>query len=1013
MSFNQEKQGIVKDFSGFDNKDISPKTIKTIKTTTDILNVRKRANIQQLATGSLDSNQITLNGEMNTTDTSNVDLNGLITINNAVYVLTIEQLEEQLAQAAVTGGKSIIVAPGTFNVSSQLVIPANTDIRGSGINTTIFQPISGFSGQSMFKFGGNNSSITDLQLNGGGQSINLLIINGVSNIVLNLLNFKNSNGNHIIIEKSNNIDITETFFSGKTSGSSNHFIYIGYGAKRVNFIGCSMSDISSGNCIHIYYESILGNSSDNISTLSFTDFSVNDISTGKVCLVSAITEALNSNEYNPGALELVKNINFDNFTINDSKSGEECGPTFDLDICNQINISNINIENIVYNSGFSVFNCRRLNNLYINKVIDRGSSGYGNFFSFSREIINLYLTDCIFESETQNNTSRLINIVPFLDGVGCRNIIISRIRSVNFGKVLSVIGVSNFKFLDSDIISGNSGQNFTLEFTADFNDLRNIFIRGNRFIDTSSHGTQNEFGTIRIFNNRFEFKECENINIEGNTIQSNGTFCVMEGPVSKLNITTNTVYGNGTLCRGVYIVDEVDFLNSPDPVPQDGTDYVLENINISNNIVEFPNGGDFIRFSTSFRSSGDFIVDKVSVFNNQVKTSDGDFIRLSLNETDRDPACNDFFIQNNTFDLISTSGFSSLAEVATTGVLNRLNINNNSAITRTGIEVSGFIKNTVITNNNLVFNGLSGGVFGIALSIRNVGGDDRLLCNVSNNIVFKYLMPVIIIPADVTSYFSITNNSFDNVNDVNETYNTIAPIGSLLPSDLKTLDIPNGKNITIRDNEFPRVLTDSTFDCFYISHLMCDTSSNNITVTMKNILPKSKGQKCKVELIDSTNDVTVQDENGDTLAILSTDSSVNPTTDDFLIFEWDGRKWGYNHTFSEFNSPDITDPSNPSRDSGVMDWNIYRQGNIVTVNYRFDGFVSPTVNFVDFRLPVGFRPKQDVLARNAIGASATSIFIHIWVRGDKFRIAPINYSGSPVNFGGDQQIDGCVTYVVD
>jgi len=216
--YNQS--GTIKDTGGFQNKDAVPKTVTTIEVNTKRLNVEEEAVINDISANSISTSQLIVNGLFKTTARSTIDINGLTSINNTVYVLTMAHFESELIKAAVTGGTSIVVAPGIFIVSSPLVVPANTDIRGSGINTTIFKARSGFgTSNPMFTISGSNSSISDLQYNGNGGTVGLLKLASVNFVFLDKIKFTNTLGTMLELESSTKANITNVLFTEKPSSA--------------------------------------------------------------------------------------------------------------------------------------------------------------------------------------------------------------------------------------------------------------------------------------------------------------------------------------------------------------------------------------------------------------------------------------------------------------------------------------------------------------------------------------------------------------------------------------------------------------------------------------------------------------------------------------------------------------------------------------------------------------------------------------------------------------------------
>lgn len=212
--------GVVKDTSGFNSKDITPKTVTTTEVNTKRLNVDEEAVINDLTANSVSASQVIVNGLFKTTARSTIDINGLTSINNTVYVLTMTQFESELVKAAVNGGTSIVVAPGEFIVSSPLTVPANTDIRGSGMNTTIFKARSGFgSANPMFNFTGSNSSMSDLQLNGNAGTVTLLKQTSVNFVFLDKLKFTNTSGTMLELDSATKSNVTNILFRTKPSSA--------------------------------------------------------------------------------------------------------------------------------------------------------------------------------------------------------------------------------------------------------------------------------------------------------------------------------------------------------------------------------------------------------------------------------------------------------------------------------------------------------------------------------------------------------------------------------------------------------------------------------------------------------------------------------------------------------------------------------------------------------------------------------------------------------------------------
>lgn len=241
-----KNKGIIKDFAGFTNRELTPKSIRTQDITTKKLSVTDNAEIQNLDVDSINASQFNLNGQFNSTSTSVFDFNGLIKINQAEYILTALQLEQALADAAISGGKSLILAPGIFFISETLIIPANTDLIGSGPNSTIIKTRDGFASSpssAMYIAGGNNV-IQNLQIDGNNGRSRLIDITNCSNVGIQNLELKKTSGGFINIRNSaNNVFINNILFKEKqysTEGvinisGSNSIIISNYRIIDINF----------------------------------------------------------------------------------------------------------------------------------------------------------------------------------------------------------------------------------------------------------------------------------------------------------------------------------------------------------------------------------------------------------------------------------------------------------------------------------------------------------------------------------------------------------------------------------------------------------------------------------------------------------------------------------------------------------------------------------------------------------------------------------------------------------
>lgn len=205
-TFSNRNTGFVKDTSGFGSLDITPKTVNTTDVCTDTLTVKEEAFINALSADCIATSDLVLNGRFSTTDTSVIDLNGQIEINNTVFINTMDQLINELLEAGITGGTTINVAPGIYIVNEPVKIPANTNIRGSGSNTTIFRARTGFIGE-METVCGNNVGLADFTLDLAGSGGTGIGVNGFTNTDIQNVKVKNGEkGANLINTKETRFD---------------------------------------------------------------------------------------------------------------------------------------------------------------------------------------------------------------------------------------------------------------------------------------------------------------------------------------------------------------------------------------------------------------------------------------------------------------------------------------------------------------------------------------------------------------------------------------------------------------------------------------------------------------------------------------------------------------------------------------------------------------------------------------------------------------------------------------
>lgn len=342
------KMEYVKQTEGYSNGDIRPKRIDTSAVTTVDLTA-KNAIIDNLDLGTLNVEELTLNGSLTTTDDSTTTLLGTITINEEYYVSTVEALKEALVLATTNGGLAIHLAPGIFVIDTPLVVPNDTDIIGSGPNTTILQCISGFSGSIVSL--GNRTSLQQLQISGNNTGAVLININGSVDLILNDLILKKSYSQFINIYNSSKIKIRGITFQENTAGGS-------------GYIGCLEVKY---NCSEILIESVIVKD----STFSSETF---------------FLLAINSDNVSPTVYSSVQNFTFKNCIV------ESCsfimgiflfftmtGTSSISDYCNNITFSDFTIKNCI--SG------------------DQNVLSVENMF-FMGDILNLTMTNFTIDSTT-------------------------------------------------------------------------------------------------------------------------------------------------------------------------------------------------------------------------------------------------------------------------------------------------------------------------------------------------------------------------------------------------------------------------------------------------------------------------------------------------------------------------------------------------------------------------------------------------------------------------------------
>lgn len=629
MSF---KRSIIKDYAGFTIGDIKPKTIRTQKVTTKRLCVTEDAEIQNLDVDSVNVSQLNLNGQFNSTSTSVFDFNGLIKINQANYVLTVTQLEQALADAAVTGGSSIVLAPGTFFISETLVVPANTDIIGSGPNTTIIKARDGFasSPSSMMYIAGGNNAIQNLQIDGNNGSSRLIDITNCSNVGLQNLELKKTSGSFIKIRNSvNNISCTNLYINNKTP-SLNQTIDIS-SSTNISFLNILFDNIISTGLPADFtrIESAYG------TCINISDYDIHQsVETNKTC----------------------NNISFNNVSfVNLSKTYSIVSVYSSTDGNNVTNCSfiNFNFKNSTFQTVFRLSRQAALGGDETQKIK-------------SVFINNVKFSDCTVGPLTTASThGSLIYVEGVLD-CELNSIVVTDITDVQqamrFTGYSKNINISNCYFISNNDI--NDG--ISLQTTNTFN-IENSYFQGYRYaingVIENGLISNNIFSNcslasiiltssnkINIFNCTTELNPITNLAFI-NTSNVNVTSCKVESITDNIIDTGNPT--NITYTDNFYSNCILDFFGTV-------SDITISNMNISGNgsgtLIDSP-GSNLLINNSKLSNGENGIVNSSTSFiknctitncNNAISLQDSNSI-VSLNKLD-----------NNTINITNSSGNNSM-----------------------------------------------------------------------------------------------------------------------------------------------------------------------------------------------------------------------------------------------------------------------------------------------------------------------------------------------------------------
>lgn len=781
MSF---RSGTVKDFSGFDNKDITPKSVRTVRVTTDYLTVKKDAVITALTADTIDASQLTVNGQLTTTSTTTIDLNGDISINNQRYVLTISEFQDAIAQAAIEGGLSIHVAPGIFPMSSQIIVPPNTDIRGSGKNTTIFRALDGFSDTSLFLFNSSlESSLSDCTIDGNSSSAKLVQISSSNDITLDELQLMNTSTQHILVQNSsNNITIKNCIFRNTQAGlTSNSAIYIHTGSSFVfmnllEFRDMTLSPIvdltlfvlAGGSCIS-------GSSADPLGVL--TESSINNIFMDNITIdtITASSTSLIDMRV-PGfdngvrSVDQLVNIRLTNASITDCTSSYVIEYAI-VQFCNINNIfitdstitsairfintqsgilSNIKLRDSTFSSGIIMLHISGLYPFGVCKNIDISSV----------EMVNTVPSAGTgFASEHVTGTSNLIPENIVLNNYIADNITTGiRIENPLFGSSFNNIQMANISTSGISIDTTTNSYPNTIQ-DIQFSNSNMVGSNGSSYgvqIDAltgpSSNVTNISFTDCNIsgFRNGILYSNISDLSISGCSISSpTGETGVIGYDVGVSPTPTNKINKNNKITNCLIVTKGRSIqLNGEENLYISGInsrDARDTNFPVSTTpAISIGNSNDII-ISDTFTSNVDSGIDisdsdTITISNNQLKGISGETINFGIrlsNTSNVSLTGNKFFDFGNAVQTISETHHEyqfSLNKIQ--NVLNGITVDN----------ISGALLNTGIISQNILSN----------VSNRSIFVDD--LANVSRNL--KIIDNVVRVTKNVNS--SLLLGTFEN-----------------------------------------------------------------------------------------------------------------------------------------------------------------------------------------------------------------------------------------------------------
>lgn len=830
MSF---RSGTVKDFSGFSGKDITPKTIDTIDIDTETLTVTEKAIITDLTTDTIDVGQLTVTGQIKTTSTTTIDLNGNISINNQQYVLSVKDFESALAQAAITGGLSIFVAPGTFFISKTLIVPKDTDIRGSGMNTTIFKALDGFSDTSMFTLG-TNSSIADLQIDGNNTTGRLISLNNINNVNINQLKLTNSKSYMTIIENvCNNITITNCEYTSRNNSTGS-----------VIAITTGSSDITLDN---INFRTIGGVSLDYIIQIEDVDPTGAGLTTASIDNVIMLRLSLSSIICDTiFHIETTTN-DITNISLNGIYIDTATLDNYSLGIINNGNqIQNINITDyrIINSSGSNIIYLNDVQNFILNVLKSTTNTFSLNIDINEAQIVtlsNIEINNTVdttrdgirlrSETSTYNTDINIQNCVISTGGIG---ILISSCKRINISNIVI-----------KNIIS-SSGIHIGTESSTTITSQENIIINNCTFIATTgSNGIKfndQDITTVIISNSKFDtalgiwiFR----VDVDNMIIQS------CEAVVSTLFIqfTVAAIFTNIQILNCIATSSTGDLST--------GTIYLVDTADSAENIIiqgcKLVSPGSV----ANIRTNG---ITNFQVLNNQLITGSGG---SGINASD----CNTVIISNNRIDTTGTSG-------------------NNIDLSRS---------NKSYVNNNII----NGGSQGINISSSSSGSTD-IEYNVSNNFISDISTYGIVISSSGGTYtcFGFVNGNRCIISSTNNTPSAFSPLflvsstlNRVIHNDLEVNWAPTTTAGTSSYFSYcDRLLVDTT------------NTGGNLTLTLSDISIESVDHTIYIELdtYGGTNTLIVNPTSPGndmtSLAVYTTGITFN-ASGEYAIFKWTGTTW--------------------------------------------------------------------------------------------------------------------------